>query len=198
MPPPSKKPKRSTAKTSKAPRPSSGSRASKRSGARGSAPPLFEEWIEFLRALISTNARFLVVGGHAVAVHGEPRLTEDLDVLIEPTLENGERVRAALERFGFGALAPPAADFTEPRRVFMLGRKPRRIDVLTSIDGLDFAVAWAGHLDVELGGTVVPLLGRQALLVNKRASGRPKDLADVDAIERSSSREAPRIHHRRR
>ncbi len=80
MPPPSKKPKRSTAKTSKAPRPSSGSRASKRSGARGSAPPLFEEWIEFLRALISTNA-ILVVGGHAVAVHGEPRLTEDLDVL---------------------------------------------------------------------------------------------------------------------
>jgi hypothetical protein len=151
---------------------------------RGSAPPLYEEWSEFLRALISAKVRFLVVGGHAVAVHGEPRLTEDLDVLIEPTVENGERVRNAFDLFGFGSLAPPAEDFTQPRKVFMLGRKPRRIDVLTTIDGVDFERAARDHLVVQLGGAKVPVIAREPLLINKRASGRPKDLADVAALER--------------
>lgn len=121
-----------------------------------------------------------------MAVHGEPRLTEDLDVLIEPTIENGERVRRALEAFGFGALAPPAEDFAKPRKVFMLGRKPRRIDLLTTIDGVDFERAARDHLIVLLGGARVPVIAREPLIINKRASGRPKDIADVAALERST------------
>lgn len=179
---PSTKPKRSTAKTSKARPRSTASRASKRSAERGSAPPLFEEWIEFLRALVSAKVKFVLVGGHAVAVHGEPRLTEDLDVLVEPTAANGDRIVAALETFGFGSLAPDASAFVEPRRVFMLGRKPRRIDLLTSIDGVEFAEALDGHIDVLLGGVVVPVIGKAALIANKLAAGRAKDLADVEAL----------------
>lgn len=85
---------------------------------------LNRDWSEFLSALISRRVRFLLVGGHAVAGHGEPRLTEDLDVFVEPTLANAQRLRDALCDFGFGATAPSAKDLACPDKVFMLGRKP--------------------------------------------------------------------------
>jgi hypothetical protein len=85
---------------------------------------LNRDWTEFLCALISRRVRFVLIGGHAVAGHGEPRLTEDLDVFVEPTLENARRLRNALVDFGFGGVAPPAADLAQLSKVFMLGRKP--------------------------------------------------------------------------
>lgn len=144
---------------------------------------LSHDWSEFLSALISHRVRFLLIGGHAVAGHGEARLTEDLDVFVEPTLANAKRLRNALVAFGFGALVPDAATFAQPDKVFMLGRKPWRIDILTGIAGVSFKEAWASR--VEAAFVVAPLfvIGREALLANKRASARPKDLRDVALLE---------------
>jgi hypothetical protein len=99
---------------------------------------LNRDWTEFLCVLISRRVRFFLVGGHAVAGHGEPRLTEDLDLFVEPTLANARRLRNALVDFGFEAVTPAAEVLAEPGRVFMLGRKPWRIDLLTAIDGVTF------------------------------------------------------------
>ena len=110
---------------------------------------LNRDWTEFLSALIAHRVRFVLVGGHAVAGHGQPRLTEDLDVFIDPTLANARRLRDALVAFGFGAVAPAVEELARRDRVFMLGRKPWRIDVLTGIDGVSFREAWAGRVEAE-------------------------------------------------
>jgi hypothetical protein len=101
---------------------------------------LNRDWNEFLCALIAHRVRFVLIGGHAVAGHGEPRLTEDLDVLVHPGVANAERLRKALVDFGFGAATPSARELAQPDKVFMLGRKPWRIDILTGIDGVSFSV----------------------------------------------------------
>lgn len=145
---------------------------------------LNEDWRAFLHALISTGTRFLLIGGHAVAVHGEPRFTEDLDVFVEPTLANARRVRAALVAFGFGSIAPAAREFTRPNRVWMLGRKPRRIDILTGISGVTFRRATRGAVFIRVGRATIPVIGRDALVANKTAAARPKDLLDVDVLVR--------------
>lgn len=110
---------------------------------------LGRDWNEFLSLLIARRVRFVLVGGHAVAGHGEPRLTEDLDVFVEPTLANAGRLRPALADFGFGDVAPTAAELATKDRIFMLGRKPWRIDVLTGIDGVTFAEAWDGRVEAD-------------------------------------------------
>jgi hypothetical protein len=112
---------------------------------------LNRDWSEFLQLLISHRVRFVLVGGHAVAAHGEPRLTEDLDVFVEPTRANAARLRAALVAFGFGDAAPTVETLAEPAKIFMLGRKPWRIDVLTGIDGVTFADVWASKVDAGKG-----------------------------------------------
>ncbi len=145
---------------------------------------LNHDWSEFLRALIARGVRFVLVGGHAVAGHGEPRLTEDLDVFVEPSLENARKLREALVDFGFGDVAPPAIDLAEADRIFMLGRKPWRIDILTGIDGVTFAEAWATRVEAEFVAPSLFVIGREALIANKRAAGRDKDLLDVTLLER--------------
>lgn len=144
---------------------------------------LNHDWSEFLRLLTSMRVRFVVVGGHAVAAHAEPRLTEDLDVFVDATPANARRLRKALVAFGFGAMAPAEAVLAEPNRVFMLGRKPWRIDILTSIDGVSFREAWSSRVRVAFEGGHLDVIGRGALLANKRAAGRTKDKRDVEAIE---------------
>jgi hypothetical protein len=148
------------------------------------------DWTEFLCALISRRVRFVLVGGHAVAGHGEPRLTEDLDVFVEPTLANARRLREALVEFGFGAVAPSAEHLAVPDRIFMLGRKPWRIDVLTGIDGVTFDEAWASRVQAEFVASPLYVIGRIALIANKRAAARDKDLLDVALLERHRPREA--------
>jgi predicted nucleotidyltransferase len=179
----SKQAKRSTGKTSRGYRGKKSSRRSKPSAGSGSVR-LQRDWREFLNALISTGTRFLLVGGHAVAFLGEPRLTEDLDVFVEASPANAERLRQALELFGFGSLAPAVKQLATPNRIFMLGRKPWRIDVLTGISGVDFRRAWRRRREVDFEGIRLPVIGLEDLLANKRASGRLKDLADVEALER--------------
>lgn len=140
----------------------------------------FREWLE---CLIATKTEFVVVGGYALAHHGCPRFTGDIDVLIRPTEENAARVLEALRRFGFGSLEIGLADLSNPGRVVQLGFPPQRIDILTSIDGLDWSEA-SFHPSIDrAGGIEIPYISREALLQNKRASGRLKDLADIEALE---------------
>ncbi len=153
---------------------------------------LNRDWSEFLSLLISKNVRFVVIGGHAVAGHGEPRLTEDLDLFVEPTRENAVKLRDALIGFGFGELAPTADELSVPGKIWMLGRKPWRIDLLTAIDGVTFSEAWAGRVEAEFESKPLYVIGREQLLANKRASGRDKDLRDIAMLEALSPSTHPR------
>ena len=149
---------------------------------------LNRDWSEFLSLLISMNVRFVLVGGHAVAGHGEPRLTEDLDLFVEPTPENAARLRQALVAFGFGDTAPSAEELAVPGKIWMMGRKPWRIDLLTKIDGVTFEEVWAGRVEAEFESAPLYVIGRAQLIANKRASGRDKDLLDVATLERAKPR----------
>ncbi len=153
-------------------------------------PELNEDFLDLLRALLDAQVAFVVVGAHALAAHGLPRATGDLDVLVEPTAENARRVVAALTAFG----APLAShgvseqDFATEGNVYQIGLPPRRIDVLTSISGVSFEDARRSRIVVELAGLRVPVLGRDALVANKRAAGRPKDLLDADTLEKAAEK----------
>lgn len=140
------------------------------------------EWSEFIGLLSAARVRFLIVGAHALAVHGRPRATGDLDLLVEPTERNAARVAGALRAFGFPALGRRERDFAVPDRMATLGRPPLRIDVMTSISGVSFAEAWRGRRRVRFGGHVVGVIGRAQFEANKRASGRPKDLLDLELL----------------
>ena len=149
------------------------------------APTLNDDFLDMLDALAAEGVEFLIVGAHAMAVHGVPRATGDLDLLVRPEPDNAARVLAALRSFG----APVAQhgiserDFVQPGTVYQLGLPPRRIDLLTAISGVSFERAWATRVEAQLAGRQVGVLGRQALLENKRATGRAKDLADVRLLE---------------
>ncbi len=158
---------------------------------------LNREWSEFLCALIARRVKFVLIGGHAVAAHGQARLTEDLDVFVEPTLANARRLRSALVDFGFGSVTPPAARLAEPDKIFMLGRKPWRIDILTGIDGVSFATAWASRVEADFEATPLYVIGRAALLANKRAANRDKDRFDVALLE-AQGQAKPARHQRTR
>jgi hypothetical protein len=142
------------------------------------------DFLDFLSALIAVEARFLVVGAHALAVHGMPRATGDMDVWIDRSAENASLVWRALETFG----APAAAlgirqrDLEAPDVVVQIGLPPRRIDVLTGVTGVEFDDAWAGRVVHRVEELDVPFLGREALVRNKRATGRLKDLGDLEAL----------------
>lgn len=141
-----------------------------------------------LAALQASEAIFLVVGAHAMAVHGVPRATGDLDIWIRPDLENAKKAWEALIDFGapVEALNLSVTDLLKPGTVFQIGLPPRRVDILTEIDGVTFDQAWASRVLERIGNLDVPFLGREALLQNKRASGRAKDLADVELLKDQS------------
>jgi len=143
--------------------------------------PDFED---ILRALVHCNARFLVVGAHALAAHGVPRSTGDLDIWVEPTSENAQRVWEALAEFGAPVdnLGVTSADFTAPNMVVQLGLPPGRIDLLTGLSGLTFEDAWRDRVSHNMGDVAIPFLGRAAFIANKRATARLKDLADLEAL----------------
>ena len=140
---------------------------------------------DMLSALSEANAEFLVVGAYALAAHGYPRATGDLDIWVRPTPENAARVWHALCKFGAPVSKLRVEDFSTPEIVYQIGVAPRRIDIMTSISGVEFETAWGNHGIANLGGLQAPVLGREDLLVNKRASGRTKDLADVAWLENS-------------
>jgi hypothetical protein len=137
---------------------------------------------EFVEVFVANDVRFLIVGGFAVAAHGLPRYTGDLDAWIWVSSENASRVVRALEAFGFAGLGLTEDDFTQSDRVVQLGYPPYRIDILTSIEGVEFDEAWSRRVVFELDGVRVPFIGRDDLLTNKRVAGRPQDIADVERL----------------
>jgi hypothetical protein len=158
------------------------------------------DWSELIGLLCAERVRFVVVGAHALAVHGRPRATGDLDILVDPTPANACRLGRALGAFGFAALARQAARFAEPDRMATLGHVPLRIDLMTSISGVSFARAWKGRATVRFGRHRVGFLGRKELVANKRATGRPKDLLDLELLREGVDRRpgAPRRRGRSR
>lgn len=145
---------------------------------------LNEDFRDVLRELAAAGAEFVVVGAYAMAAHGVPRATGDIDLLVRPTLSNAQRVFQALVRFGAPVAAHglTVADLAAPGAVYQLGLPPRRIDILTQISGVDFDEAWRSRITVELEGLDVPVIGHAALAKNKRAAGRDKDLLDLKLL----------------
>jgi hypothetical protein len=144
---------------------------------------LNRDFAEMLSALFAEKAEFIVVGAHAMAAHGFPRATGDLDVWVRPTKENADRVWRALAAFGAPLGDLRSSDLVAGDLIFQIGVVPCRIDVITQIDGVEFASAWERRGIIDIGGTPVPVLSLQDLITNKRATGRPKDLADVVWLE---------------
>ena len=140
------------------------------------------DFVEMLAALSAVDARFLIVGAHALAAHGTPRATGDLDIWIRATPENAARVLQALKTFGAALFDLSLDDLSRPDTVFQIGLPPSRIDVLTSISGVDFDDAWARRLEIGVGDLAVPVIGRSDFIANKKASGRPKDLLDIELL----------------
>jgi hypothetical protein len=144
-----------------------------------------EDYRDILAELVASRARFIVVGAHALAVHGYPRATVDIDIWVDPSPENAERVWNALAAFGapLEDLGIGVQDLTRGDVVAQFGLPPNRIDILTGVSGLTFDEAWATRIEESLEGVRVPMLGLDDLLKNKRASGRDKDRADVKGLE---------------
>lgn len=142
---------------------------------------------DMLSALSSEGAEFLLVGAYALAAHGLPRATGDMDIWIRRSEENVVRVRRALRRFGAPLTGLTKDDLKTPNLVFQIGVAPRRIDILTSIDAVQFDEAWSDRQIIEVEGLTISVLGRSHLIQNKRAVGRPQDLADVAWLERNQT-----------
>lgn len=148
---------------------------------------LSQDLKEFLSLLVKHEVEFMLVGAHAVAFHGYSRATEDIDFWIRREVANARKVLAALEEFGFGSLGLREEDLLDPVAVIQLGRAPNRIDLLTFLTGVEFDDCFGRSVSASYGNQSLPIISLQDLLVNKRATGRPKDLVDVDEFERSSA-----------
>jgi hypothetical protein len=149
---------------------------------------LTKDWREFIESLNSNKVDYLIVGAVALAWHGNPRMTGDIDILLQPTPANAERVKTALEQFGFGQLGISTDDLTRPNQIIQLGFPPNRIDLITSITGVDNVAAWASCVKGELEGMRVNIIGVEELIRNKQATGRPKDIADAAILRQRNPR----------
>jgi hypothetical protein len=140
---------------------------------------LNRDYQELLQSFVSHNVRFLIVGGYALAAHGHPRYTKDLDIWVWTDPSNAERIVMSLESFGFAGLGLSAQDFQEPGVVVQLGREPQRVDILTFATGLDFTQAYENRIMISIGGLEVPFVSVDDLRTNKLATGRLRDIADA-------------------
>jgi hypothetical protein len=141
------------------------------------------DFAEILHELSAAGADFLVVGAYAMAAHDQPRATGDIDIWVRATRSNAEKVWKALIAFGAPLNVLTIADLAAPGITFQMGLPPNRIDILTDIDGVTFDEAWAGRLTARFDDIVYSVIGRDDLIRNKRAAGRPKDLLDADRLE---------------
>ena len=140
----------------------------------------FKELLELFNA---HKVEYLVVGGYALAFHGAPRFTGDIDLLVKTDIENAKRILNALDEFGFGSLDLSETDFTFSQRVVQLGVPTVRIDIMTSITGVHWEQALAGKVQGSYGDTTVHFINKDDLIANKKALGRKKDLADLESLE---------------
>ena len=144
---------------------------------------LNRDFKEFVKSLNDNDVRYLIVGGYAVALHGHPRYTKDLDVWIDLSPENAANVMRALSQFGFGSLGLQAGDFLIPDQIVQLGYPPNCIDILVTLKGVDFATCYASRIPIEAEGVTVNFIDLDSLRMNKRATGRLQDLADLENLE---------------
>ena len=128
------------------------------------------------------GVEYMIVGGYALAFHGAPRYTGDMDIYVKADVANAQRVIAALTEFGFGSLELTAADFEKPDIVIQLGLPPVRIDIMTSISGVSWEEAYAGRVQSTYGDATVYFIGRKQFVANKRSTGRKQDIADLEAL----------------
>ncbi len=149
--------------------------------------PLSKDLLEFVALLNSNNVEYLVVGAFAVAYHGYPRFTGDLDLLIRVTPENVERVLRSISQFGFDSLGISAQDLQTAGRIVQFGVRPNRVDLITSISGIGFEEAWGTRSNGSLDGIPVHFIGREALIRNKESTGRAKDLGDAEELRKRQS-----------
>jgi hypothetical protein len=141
------------------------------------------EWKEFVACFNASGVEYLLVGGHAVAFHGVPRLTKDLDFFVRQTEENARRIVEALRNFGFAGLHVRVEDLMKPNSMILLGHPPLRIDLLATIDGVEFDQAWEAKELSTFEGHSVWVISKSDLVQNKRTAGRPQDIADASRLE---------------
>jgi hypothetical protein len=144
---------------------------------------LNRDFKEFIASLNDNGVRYLVIGGYAVAVHGYPRYTKDMDIWVDMTADNAANILKALEQFGFGSLGVNASDFTLPDQMLQLGHPPGRIDILTTLPGVEFAECYPARIVVDVDGVSVNFIDLDNLRKNKKATGRHQDLADLENLE---------------
>jgi hypothetical protein len=144
---------------------------------------LNSDFKEFIQSLNNNQVRYLVIGGYAVALHGYPRYTKDIDIWVEMTPDNAENMVKALAEFGFASVNLQADDFLVPDQVIQLGYPPNRIDLITTPDGVDFESCYRSRLETEIGGVTVSFIDLENLKINKQASGRLQDLADLENLD---------------
>ena len=142
----------------------------------------FKELLELFNA---HKVEYIIVGGYAVAFYGAPRFTGDIDILVGPDGDNAKRILAALDEFGFASLDLSETDFTSPDNVIQLGVPPIRIDIMTSLTAVTWEKAKAGKVSGDYCNTTVHFISREDLIANKKALGRKKDQADLEALEES-------------
>jgi hypothetical protein len=143
-----------------------------------------QDFKEFIALLNNNNVQYLIVGGYAYSYYAEPRFTKDIDIFVATSVENANKLMAALEEFGFKNVGLTAADFLESGKTIQLGQTPIRIDLLTSIDGVLFDEAWQNRTEGTFGDIPAYFIAKQDLLKNKRAAGRLQDIADSDKLNK--------------
>ncbi len=143
---------------------------------------LNQDFKEFIQSLNANGVRYLVIGGYAVAFHGHPRYTKDMDVWIAMDAENAANMVKALDQFGFASLGLKAADFLTSDQIIQLGYPPNRIDVITTATGVDFETCYAAQVQSEVDGVLVNFIDLENLKRNKMSAGRHQDLADVENL----------------
>ena len=141
-----------------------------------------QDFKELVELLIKYKTEYLIVGGYAVGIHGHPRYTGDLDIWLNPTLENAEKVILCVNDFGFASVGLKVSDFTKEGNIIQLGFPPLRIDLLTEIDGVKFNECYNNRKEVEIEDIIVNFIGYWDLLENKKKSGRHKDLDDIENL----------------
>jgi hypothetical protein len=140
------------------------------------------DFVDLLRAFAAADVRFLVVGAYALALHGRPRATGDLDLWVEASADNAPRIMRALAAFGAPLTDVSEDDFSREGIVYQIGLPPGRIDILTQLTGLGFTEAWPTRVRGRFGDVDVDFIGREAFIRNKKATGRPRDLGDIDGL----------------
>ena len=155
-----------------------------------------QDFREFIQALNDHAVRYLVIGGYAVAFHGEPRYTKDLDIWVQMSSENAARLVRALDAFGFGSLNLTAQDFLAPDEVVQLGYPPNRIDLLVSLQGVDFETCYTLRVETVMDDVLVNFIDLENLKKNKQATGRLQDLADLENLMKGEKQRGDRAKNR--